>query len=60
MSRSSKLSPASSEQAALRAHYRTLRGVHMRDLFAQEKNRFERFHIAIDGLVFDFSRYQKD
>jgi glucose-6-phosphate isomerase len=41
---------------ALAAHYEEIAGVHMRDLFARDPNRFERFSIELEDLVFDYSK----
>jgi glucose-6-phosphate isomerase len=40
----------------LNRHYRSIRSTHMRDLFAQDRERFERFSIYLDDLLFDFSK----
>ncbi len=40
----------------LNRHYRSIQSVHMRDLFAQDSERFERFSIVFDDLLFDFSK----
>ena len=41
---------------ALADHHETVKGKQMRDLFAQDADRFERFHLENDGLLFDFSK----
>ncbi len=41
---------------ALEAHYRQTADVHMRDLFAEDDNRFERFSLALGGLFLDYSK----
>lgn len=41
---------------ALQAHYKTLARIHMRDLFAQEANRFERLSLRLDDLLLDYSK----
>jgi len=43
---------------ALEAHYGQMSGVHMRELFATDKERFERFSrlFAGDGMLVDFSK----
>ncbi len=41
---------------ALKAHRRTWRGRHLRDVFAQELRRFERFSAALDDLLLDYSK----
>jgi len=40
----------------LEAHRRTLDGVHMRDLFAGDPGRFDRFAIRLDGMLLDYSK----
>ena len=37
-------------------HQREIAAVHMRDLFAQDDNRFQRFSLQQDDLLFDFSK----
>ena len=46
----------SSEWFALEAHAATLSQTHLRDLFANEPNRFDRFSRLELNLLFDFSR----
>jgi glucose-6-phosphate isomerase len=41
----------------LRQHQADMSGVHMRDLFASDPGRFDRFHIGLDGLLLDYSRH---
>jgi glucose-6-phosphate isomerase len=41
---------------ALVAHYREIRDVHMRDLFAADGGRYARFSLETEGLVFDYSK----
>lgn len=41
---------------ALQAHHKTLARIHMRDLFAQEANRFERLSLEVEGLLLDYSK----
>lgn len=40
----------------LEAHYRTIRKVHLRDLFSDDAERGERFTIQVLGLYFDYSK----
>jgi glucose-6-phosphate isomerase len=47
----------SKEHKALQTHLKTMRTQHMRDLFAEDPQRFERFHIKLDGLLFDYSKH---
>ena len=41
---------------ALQAHHKTLARIHMRDLFAQEANRFERLSLRVEDLLLDYSK----
>jgi glucose-6-phosphate isomerase len=41
---------------ALEAHYRQTADQHMRDLFAEDEHRFERFSLALGGLFLDYSK----
>jgi glucose-6-phosphate isomerase len=41
---------------ALQAHHKTLARIHMRDLFAQEANRFERMSLRLEDLLLDYSK----
>ena len=42
---------------ALAAHQKTLQDTHIKDLFDQDVNRFSDLHIAMDGVLFDYSRH---
>ena len=42
--------------AALVGHYRDVKDVHMRDLFAADPGRFERFSLRLDDILFDYSK----
>ncbi|NOX63025.1 MAG: glucose-6-phosphate isomerase [Chloroflexi bacterium] len=41
---------------ALQAHYEEMKDVHMRDLFERDPHRFERFHLQLDDILFDYSK----
>ncbi len=41
---------------ALQSHYNGIASTHMRDLFVQDNRRFERFSLALDGLLLDYSK----
>jgi len=41
---------------ALEAHYREIAGLHMRDMFAQDAQRFERFSLRLGDILFDYSK----
>ena len=40
----------------LRTHYEEIKDVHMRDLFLQDLERFNRFHLRINDILVDFSK----
>ena len=40
----------------LETHYNAMKPVAMRDLFAQDPDRFKKFSLELDGLFFDFSK----
>ncbi len=48
--------PATSTWQALKAHRKTWNNQHLRDLFAQDKKRFDRFSLRLDDLLFDYSK----
>ena len=41
---------------ALAAHQREIADQHMRDMFSADPQRFERFSIVFDNLIFDYSK----
>ena len=41
---------------ALEDHHRLIASRHMRDLFAEDPGRFEAFSLALDDILFDFSK----
>ncbi len=43
---------------ALKAHAQTLGSVHIRDLFAEDPERFKKFSVVVDDLLFDFSKHK--
>ena len=43
---------------ALAAHRAEMEGVHMRSLFAQDTDRFARFSLRLDDLLFDYSKHR--
>jgi glucose-6-phosphate isomerase len=45
---------------ALAEHADTMRGRHLRELFAEDGERFARFSLATDGLLFDYSKQRID
>ncbi len=45
---------------ALQAHYRKIRDDHMRELFAADPDRFSRFSLELEDLLFDYSKNRID
>ena len=43
---------------ALEQHYHEIKNIHMRDLFAQDAQRFERFSLHFNDLLFDYSKHR--
>lgn len=41
---------------ALQQHYQSMANVHMRDLFATDPQRFERFSLQFEDILFDYSK----
>jgi glucose-6-phosphate isomerase len=41
---------------ALQEHQKDIARLHLRELFAQDPQRFEKFHAEFDGIVLDFSK----
>ena len=41
---------------ALKAHHKKASRLHMRDLFAEDGDRFKRFSLGLDGLFLDYSK----
>jgi glucose-6-phosphate isomerase len=46
----------SSAWKALQAHYESMASVHMRDLFAEDPNRFDHFSLRFEDILVDFSK----
>ena len=46
----------SSSWQALVEHQQEIAGIHMRDLFARDPQRFERFSLRLDEILFDYSK----
>ncbi len=40
----------------IQQHHEVMQSLHMRDLFAQDKNRFDNFHIKLGDFLFDYSK----
>jgi glucose-6-phosphate isomerase len=52
-----KINPTKTESwRKLREHYRKIKNVHMKDLFLQDPNRFERFSIQFNDILVDYSK----
>jgi len=43
---------------ALKIHLRTIADIHMRDLFAADTQRFEKFSILFNDILFDYSKHR--
>src|ERR1700687_2903516 len=43
---------------ALARHHAAMQGAHLRDLFAADPQRFERFSIETDAFVLDYSKHR--
>jgi len=41
---------------ALEAHCQEVSGLHMRDLFARDPERFDRFSLRLEDILFDYSK----
>ena len=41
---------------ALQAHFRQMQSVHMRDLFAADPQRFQKFSLQFEDILFDFAK----
>jgi len=50
-----KLTESAAWQALL-THYETTRGLHMRELFANDPKRFDNFSVQLDDLLLDYSK----
>ncbi len=46
----------SNEWQGLKKHFDDIKNVQMRDLFKDDEQRFEKFHLALDDFLFDFSK----
>ena len=46
------------EWSALSAHQRELKEDHIKDYFEQDAARFEKFHLTLNGLLFDYSKHK--
>ncbi|MEO7800632.1 MAG: glucose-6-phosphate isomerase [Ginsengibacter sp.] len=42
--------------AALQAHFIEMKTIHLRDLFAEDAKRFEKFSLGLPNILFDFSK----
>jgi len=50
----------SNEWQDLKKHFDDIKNVQMRDLFKDDEQRFEKFHLALDDFLFDFSKNRID
>ena len=46
--------------AGLRAAKDRMAGTTVKDMFAADPGRFDRYHVALDDLVFDYSKHRVD
>ena len=46
----------SNEWQDLKKHFDDIKNVQMRDLFKDDERRFEKYHLALDDFLFDFSK----
>lgn len=44
----------------LEQEYKRMKKIHMRDLFAEDPKRFEKYSVRVDGLLLDYSKNQVD
>jgi hypothetical protein len=51
---------ASPAWKALEAHYASMKDVQMKDMFATDPERFNKFHLEFEDLLFDFSKNRID
>jgi len=52
-----KINPAQTQSwRKLSAHFQQIKSVHMRDLFAEDPGRFDRFSLTFNGMLVDFSK----
>ena len=42
----------------LQAHYPNIEAMHMRDMFAEDTQRFEKFSLKFDEILFDYSKHR--
>ncbi len=56
MSKSMETADRTPAWKALQAHYEKMRDVHMRDLFANDPQRFERFSAHFNDILLDYSK----
>jgi len=52
-----KINPTETQAwKALQQHFQQMRKVHMRDLFARDPQRFEKFSLRFGDILFDYSK----
>lgn len=42
----------------LKRHYESVKAIHMRDIFAEDENRFAKYSFEVGGILFDFSKHR--
>lgn len=43
---------------SLKNHYQTIKDIHMRELFAKDAQRFDRFSLRFNDILFDYSKHR--
>jgi glucose-6-phosphate isomerase len=42
----------------LQTHYQNIESIHMREMFAEDPQRFEKFSLTVDDILFDYSKHR--
>lgn len=50
------IDPSTAVYQTLQTHYKQIKSLHMRDMFAEDPNRFETFSLKFNDILFDFSK----
>lgn len=56
--KSGKKLTETTEWQALQKHYEEIKDVQMRDMFASDANRFEKFSISLEDMLLDYSKHR--
>ena len=46
----------SNSWVALKEHYNKIKDIHMRDMFESDKNRFDKYSLKLNDILYDFSK----